>query len=139
MDLTANIRNTDVTNELVFTTSRSGGPGGQNVNKVNSKVTLRFDVANSPSLSDQKKERIMEKLSNRITNEGELILSAQHMRTQLQNKEAVIAKFNQLMETAFAPQKIRRPTKPSKSAVKKRLNEKKMHAEKKKMRQGFKI
>ena len=137
MDLTATIRNKDVSNELVFTTSRSGGPGGQNVNKVNSKVTLRFDVANSPSLSDQEKARIMEKLSNRISTEGELILSAQHMRTQLQNKEAAIAKFNQLMEKVFAPRKVRRATKPTKSSVKKRLNEKKMHSEKKKMRQGL--
>ncbi len=137
MDLTALIKNKDVTNELVITASKSGGPGGQNVNKVNSKVTLRFNVTNSPTLTEHDKEVILQRLASRISTDGELIITAQHMRTQLQNKEAAIAKFNQLMEKAYAPRKARKATKPTKSSVKKRLDSKKKHSEKKKMRQGL--
>lgn len=107
------------------------------MNKVNSKVTLRFDIPNSQILSEEEKARISEKLSNRISTEGVLIISAQHSRSQLQNKEEAIAKFNQLMEKAFARKKIRKRTKPSKSAVQKRLTNKKIQSEKKKMRQGL--
>ena len=137
MDLTARIKNKDVTSELELTASKSGGPGGQNVNKVNSKVTLRFNVFNSTTLTAHEKEVIAGKIASRINAEGELIVTAQHMRTQLQNKEAAIAKFNQLMEKAFAPRKIRRATKPGKGAVEKRLNAKKKHSEKKKLRQNL--
>ena len=135
MNLTARVRHKDVTNELDFNASKSGGPGGQNVNKVNSKVTLRFDVANATSLTEYEKETIQKKLATRITTEGVLIISAQSKRTQLQNKEAAITKFNQLMGRAFAKKKIRKATKPTRSSVKKRLNKKKMHSEKKKLRQ----
>lgn len=137
MNLTARIRNKDVTNELDFTASKSGGPGGQNVNKVNSKVTLRFDVQKSESLSEAEKEKISEKLANRISTDGVLILTAQSKRTQLQNKEAAIEKFNHLMGKAFARKKVRRATKPTKSSKEKRLKSKKMQSEKKKMRQGL--
>lgn len=130
------VRNKEVTNELDFTATRSGGPGGQNVNKVNSKVNLRFDVGSSPSLSPEEKETIMEKLSNRISVDGVLILSAQSKRTQLQNKEAAIQKFNQLMGRAFARKKARKATKPTKGSVERRLNKKKMQADKKKMRKS---
>ena len=134
---TARVRSKDVTAELQFTASKSGGPGGQNVNKVNSKITLRFDVANSQLLSEEEKEKIKEKLATRITNEGELLISAQSKRTQLQNKEAAIIKFNKLMGKAFARKKFRKATKPTKSSIKKRLNEKKKHSEKKKLRQSI--
>lgn len=137
MNLTARVRNKDVTNELDFTASKSGGPGGQNVNKVNSKVTLRFDIQQSPSLSEEEKARISEKLANRISTDGVLIITAQSKRTQLQNKEAALEKFNQLMGKAFARKKVRRATKPTKSSVQKRLDNKKKHSEKKKMRQGL--
>jgi ribosome-associated protein len=135
MTLTAKVKSKDVTNELDLSASRSGGPGGQNVNKVNSKISLRFDVKQSPSLTEEEKEKILEKLSSRITTEGVLILSASSKRTQLQNKEAAIAKFNQLMGRAFAKRKARKATKPTKGSIKKRLKSKKIQSEKKKMRQ----
>ena len=137
MNLTAKVKNKDVSHELDFSASRSSGPGGQNVNKVNSKITLRFDVGGSSVLTEEEKERIKEKLSNRISNEGVLILSAESKRTQLQNKEAAIQKFNKLMGNAFSRRKARKATKPTKASVQKRLNKKKMHSEKKKMRQNI--
>jgi Protein chain release factor B len=76
--------------ELVFTTSRSSGPGGQNVNKVNSKVTLKFDVTNSQLLSEEQKVIITGKLSHHLTNEGVLMLTSQDKRSQLENKESVV-------------------------------------------------
>lgn len=121
--------------ELVFTTSRSSGPGGQNVNKVNSKVTLRFDVVNSAILSEQEKEIILKKLAAKITNEGVLVINAQESRSQLQNKEDAIANLDRLLKKAFEKKKARKKTKPSKSAVAKRINSKKQTAEKKKWRQ----
>lgn len=135
MILTAKIKNKDVTNELDLSASRSGGPGGQNVNKVNSKISLRFDVKQSPSLTEEEKEKILEKLSSRITTEGVFIISASNKRTQLQNKEAAIVKFNQLMGRVFTRKKVRKATKPTKGSIKKRLKSKKIQSEKKKMRQ----
>lgn len=123
-----------VASELEFVTSRSSGPGGQNVNKVNTKVTLRWPVAASAILSSDEKETITQKLASRITLEGILILSAQEKRSQLQNKEAVLAKLDELLTKAFAKKKKRKVTKPSKGAVQKRIESKKKQGEKKKMR-----
>jgi ribosome-associated protein len=122
-------------NEIAFTTSRSSGPGGQNVNKVNSKVSLRFDIAGSAVLSQEEKDVLLKKMASRLTTEGVLILSAQDKRSQLQNKEEVIAKFEALMAKAFQKKKARKATKPSKTAVQKRIQNKKQHSEKKKWRQ----
>lgn len=120
--------------ELVFTTSRSSGPGGQNVNKVNTKVTLRFDIPGSQVLTDAEKGTLLKKLSSRVTNEGVLILSSQDKRSQLQNKEAVVARFEAVVANAFKKRKARKPTKPSKASVEKRITEKKRRAETKKWR-----
>lgn len=121
-------------NELVFTTSRSGGPGGQNVNKVNSRVTLHFDVQGSQILTAEEKLTLLQKLSSRITREGLLIVNAQETRSQLQNKEAVVGKFDQIMAKAFEKKKARKATKPSKSAKQERIKQKKGVSEKKKWR-----
>jgi ribosome-associated protein len=122
--------------ELVFSTSRSSGPGGQNVNKVNTKVTLKFDVAGSAVLTEEEKQIITDKLGSRITTEGVLVLVSQDKRSQLDNKEAVREKFAKLIAKAFEKKKARKATKPSKASVKERIDTKKRHAEKKKWRRG---
>lgn len=124
----------DFTSEFTFITSRSGGPGGQNVNKVSSKVMLCFHVQNSVLLNEDEKLRISEKLANKINSEGVLQIVSQAERTQLGNKERCIEKFNHLIEKALTIPKKRKRTKPSKSAIQKRLDEKKIKSEKKEYR-----
>jgi ribosome-associated protein len=123
-----------LTPEMEFTTSRSSGPGGQNVNKVNSKVILRWNVLHSTLITDEQKVLLLNKLSTQLTREGELILTAQESRSQLQNKEAVIEKLNALLRKAFTKPKARKATKPTKSSKVKRIDNKKRHAEKKQWR-----
>src|SRR5688572_19011957 len=121
--------------ELNFSVSRSSGPGGQNVNKVNSKVTIKFDVVNSNVLTAEEKEVLLKKLAVKLTVDGVLILTAQESRSQLENKEVALLKFEALIVKAFEKRKARRPTKPSKGAVQKRIKNKKQHSEKKQWRQ----
>ena len=128
------IRAKDLSKELTFSASKSSGPGGQHVNKVNTKVTLRFDVAHSEFLSQDEKEIIIKKLASKINHEGVLALSAQNSRSQLKNKEEVIQKLDRLLIKAFTKKKVRKPTKPTHSAVRKRLDNKKKLGEKKKSR-----
>ena len=122
-------------NELDFTAARSSGPGGQNVNKVNSKISARFDVVHSQILSEEEKATILKNLSSHLTKDGILMISSQHKRSQLENKQAVIQKLESMMAKAFEKKKVRKATKASKSAVQKRINSKKLHAEKKRWRQ----
>lgn len=121
--------------ELFFSASRSSGPGGQNVNKVNSKVTLKWDVVHSLLLDEDQQKLIVKKLASRLTKEGMLILTAQDKRSQLQNKEEVISKLNQLLVKAFTPKKTRKKTKPSKAAQQARIKDEKQRSEKKQWRQ----
>ena len=120
--------------EFTFATSRSGGPGGQNVNKVNTKVELRFSIENSTLLSDIEKHKIKSLLKNRINNEGELLITAQSERSQLKNKEKAIERFYQLVGMALKPVKRRKPTSPTRSSVEKRLQLKKEKSQRKALR-----
>jgi len=110
--------------EFLFSTSRSGGPGGQNVNKVNTKVELRFNVLTTQLLTDSEKELIFVKLKNRINNENELILVSQTERSQLMNKSVVVEKFYILMSKALTIAAKRRATRPTLTSKFKRLDEK---------------
>jgi len=124
----------DLSSELMFTMSRSSGPGGQNVNKVNTKVTLKFDVVNSSVLTAEQKELIVRKLATRMTKEGVLILTAQEKRSQLQNKEAAVSKLDHLLAKTFTHRKARKATKPGKAAHHARIKAKKHRSEKKQWR-----
>ncbi len=120
--------------ELTFRASRSSGPGGQNVNKVNTRIELRFNVANSVLLSLEQKALLSEKLKNRISADGDLIIAAQESRSQAANKKIATEKFYLLLQKAFAPQKARKRFRLSREHKQKRLDEKQRQAQKKELR-----
>ena len=120
--------------EIRITATRSSGPGGQNVNKVATKITLRFNVTDSPSLSPRQKELIMEKLATMITRKGELVLHEERGRTQGDNRKAALQKFRDIIIRALKIPKKRIPTAISLTARENRLKEKKLDGEKKRHR-----
>ena len=128
----------DLTPELEIQTTRSGGKGGQNVNKVETAVLAFFHVAGSSLLTEEQKLLIAEKLSNRSNKEGKLFVKSQTHRTQLANKEEAIEKINELVHRAITKKKFRIATRPSKKIKEKRLDEKKRSSEKKATRKKFK-
>jgi len=120
--------------ELSFVASRSSGPGGQNVNKVSTKVTVRFDLAASPSLTDEQKARVRERLATRVSGSGVLQVSAQRERSQAANRAAAQARLVELLREALAELPARRPTRASRAVRERRLAEKKQHGARKRER-----
>ena len=114
-----------IKSELIYKAVRSSGAGGQNVNKVSSKVVLSFDLLNSQALSDEEKELILVKLSSRLTSEKILILNCDEDRSQLKNKAIVTKRFLDLVKNALIIPKIRKATKIPKSVIRKRIKDKK--------------
>lgn len=107
--------------EFIFSTSRSGGPGGQNVNKVNTKVELRINLLTTSLLSESEKDLVFKKLKNKINSENELILVSQSERSQLMNKKVVTERFYEIVSMALTIQKKRRPSRPTFTSKIKRL------------------
>ena len=120
--------------EFIFSTSRSGGPGGQNVNKVSTKVELRFNLLLTTIFSEKEKRIIFDRLKNKINKEGELILVSQSERTQLMNKTVVIEKFYALVSKSLTIPLKRRSTKPTHASKLKRLDTKRNRGNTKKLR-----
>ncbi len=124
----------ELDSELNFSFSKSSGPGGQNVNKVNTKVELRFAIDKSSILEETEKQILKVKLAKQLNSEGELIIVVQETRSQLKNKQKAVDKFYELINSALKPIKKRKVTKVSRAAKEKRLKQKQVQAEKKSRR-----
>jgi len=121
--------------ELAFRFTTGGGPGGQHVNKTATRVTLLFDVAASPSLDEETRARLLDRLASRLDRRGVLHISAQESRSQWQNREAAVARLQALLAEALVEQPERRPTRPSRRARQERLDDKRRRSTLKQARQ----
>jgi ribosome-associated protein len=122
--------------EFEFTFARSSGPGGQNVNKVNTKATLRWPVAASPSLPDDVRDRLMARYRRRITSSGDLLITSQRFRDAGRNVADCIEKLRALLAEVASPPRKRKPTKPTRGSVRRRLEQKRKQSQKKQLRRG---
>ena len=128
------IKQRNIISEVIFTATRSRGPGGQNVNKVNSQVQLRFNIINSEMLTKNEKSVLLYKLKHQLTKNGDLIITAQTERSQLQNKKLALDKLQAVLEKVLKPQKTRIATRPTKRSNVRRLEQKRRHGEQKILR-----
>lgn len=119
---------------LSFTFSASPGPGGQNVNKLNTRATLWFDLEGSESLTEPEKRRVRTHLGGRVGKDGRLRVVSSRFRTQRANHDAAAEKFYELLSSALRPRKRRKPTRPTASSKRRRLNEKRRKGQKKRER-----
>ncbi len=117
--------------EFEFSYARSGGPGGQNVNKVNSKAVMRWNVTASPSLPDDVRERFLGTFGSRVLATGELLITSEESRDQVRNKELCLEKLAEMLRAVARPPKTRRPTKPSKGSIRRRLENKQQNSQRK--------
>lgn len=120
--------------ELAFSASRSSGPGGQHVNTTSSRITLRFDVAASPSLDEWQRARITEKLAGYMDKEGVLAISCETQRSQHANRKEAVDRFVAMLQKALKKRAVRKPTKPTKASRTRRLTAKKQRGDTKRMR-----
>jgi ribosome-associated protein len=120
--------------EVSFVTSRSGGPGGQNVNKLETRVTLRFDLGGSSGLSEEQKARLRERLATRITKDGVLQVTSQRHRTQGANREAAVERFAELLRDNLREEPPRRKTRPSRASRARRVDAKRRQGQRKQER-----
>ena len=130
----AGIQGRDLSGELIYSSSRSSGPGGQNVNKVNTRIELRYNITGSSLLNDEEKARLQSALVNRINKEGFLILVSQTERSQIANKKKVTERFYKLLQKALMPVKKRKPTRPTLASKERRIESKKLLSRKKALR-----
>jgi ribosome-associated protein len=128
------LKSRNLESEFIFSMSRSSGPGGQNINKLNTKAELRFNILNTLHFSENEKEIICRKLKNKINKEGESILISQSERTQLMNKKIVTEKFYNIISQILTTPVKRRSTRPTQASVVKRLEGKRNQSNKKKLR-----
>lgn len=123
--------------EIEFEFIRASGPGGQNINKVASAVQLRFDVINSTSLPLDVRDRLINTAGNRISSEGILIIEAKRYRSQERNRQDAIDRFIKMVKASTEKPKSRKPTKPSEESKRRRLEDKRRHAERKRLRKSI--
>ena len=119
----------DLSSEVTYTAARGSGPGGQHVNKANTKVELRWRLVSSAGFSDSEKVRLAAKLATRLTQDGELVLTDHSTRSQARNREAVTARFYAILEGALRREKPRRKTKPTNASKRRRLEGKRRRSE----------